>query len=259
MIKRLLLGNRLLQKFWWKLYRLAVKGMNYDRGHVPSANGEEFALRYVLHFFKQENQVVLFDIGANRGQYLTMAAGVGDKRLSVYCFEPQVSAFSRLKEISSNFKNVTIENIGFGLEAGKVVLYKNSEASEMASVYPANYSQYNVQLLIKEEIRLDTLDNYCHLHQIDRINFLKIDVEGHEIAVLKGGNIMIGSGKVDFIQFEFGLAAIESRIFLKDFFAILPDYDIYRILPNGLSKIEYSEYAELFLTTNYLAVLRSPK
>jgi FkbM family methyltransferase len=259
MIKKLLLGNRALQNFWRKLFKLAVKGMNYDRGHVPSANGEEFALQYSFQFFKRDDRIILFDVGANRGQYLTMASGIGEERLHVFCFEPQFSAFSRLKEVSSRFRKVIIENIGFGEQAATVTLYKNSESSEMASVYPANYTQYNVQLNIREEITLDTLDNYCHTHKIDRINFLKMDVEGHEVAVLKGAKRMIGSGKIDFIQFEFGLAAIESRTFLKDFFSILPDYIIYRILPNGLARIEYSEYAELFLTTNYLAVLKSLK
>jgi hypothetical protein len=36
----------------------------------------------------------------------------------------------------------------------------------------------------------------------------------------------------------------------------LPHYDIYRVLQNGIRKIKYNEYAELFLTTNYLAVAR---
>jgi len=255
MIKKLLLGNKRLQVFWWKLYRLSVKGLNYDRGHVPSANGEEFALKYVLAAFSGKENIVLFDVGANRGQYLTMAKSSADERLQIYCFEPQVSAFAVLKKIAGQHKNIVIENIGLGKEPAVVNLYRDSEASEYASLYPANYIQYKVNLSIQEEIKIDSLDNYCNLHDIKRINFLKIDVEGHEIEVLKGAVALLSSGNIDFVQFEFGLASIESRTFLKDLFAILPGYTIYRILPNGLARIVYSEYAELFLTTNYLAVL----
>jgi FkbM family methyltransferase len=255
MLKKLLLGNKRLQKFWWKLYKLSIKGLNYDRGHVPSANGEEFALKYVLSAFTDKEKKVLFDVGANRGQYLSMAKKSADERLQIYCFEPQASAFSFLQSIAGTYNNVIIENIGLGQEPAVVNLYKDSEASEYASLYPANYTQYNVNLSIGEEIKLDSLDNYCNLHAIKRIHFLKIDVEGHEISVLKGAGKLLNSGSIDFIQFEFGLASVESRIFLKDFFSILPGYTIYRILPNGLARIEYSEYAELFLTTNYLAVL----
>lgn len=256
MLKKILLGNKRLQKFWWKLYRLSVKGLNYDRGHVPSANGEEFALKYVLSAFGDRESIVLFDVGANRGQYLTMAMKSGDKRLKIHCFEPQVSAFTYLQKIANKYTNVVIENMGLSEEPGVVKLYADTEASEYASLYPANYTQYAVNLSKSEEIKLDSLENYCDQHQISRIHFLKIDVEGHEIGVLKGAKKMLNSKSIDFIQFEFGLASIESRTFLKDFFAILPRYTIYRILPNGLARIDYSEYAELFLTTNYLAVLK---
>ncbi len=244
-----------MQNFWWKLYKLSVKGLNYDRGHVPSANGEEFALQYVLRSYSENTQIIVFDVGANRGQYLTMAKNAAGERLQIYCFEPQAAAFAYLQKTAANYKNVILENIGLGEGPATVKLFIDSEASEYASLYPANYTQYNVNLSMQEEIKLDSLANYCDLHGIKRINFLKIDVEGHETAVLKGAATMLISRNVDFIQFEFGLASIESRVFLKDFFAILPDYTIYRILPNGLARIIYSEYAELFLTTNYLAVL----
>ncbi|HQX95938.1 MAG TPA: FkbM family methyltransferase [Chitinophagaceae bacterium] len=255
MLKKLLLGNRRLQNFWWKLYKLSIKGLNYDRGHVPSANGEEFALKYALSAFGAKENIVLFDVGANRGQYLTMAKNAAGERLQIYCFEPQSSAFAFLEKSAVKYQNVVIENMGLGEGPAVVNLFADSDASEYASLYPANYTQYNVNLSRKEEIKIDSLDNYCNLHGIKRINFLKIDVEGHEIGVLKGASKLLSSGNIDFIQFEFGLASIESRVFLKDFFAILPEYTIYRILPNGLARIIYSEYTELFLTTNYLAVL----
>jgi len=248
-----------LQKIWWKLFRLALKGMNYDRGHVPSANGEIFALQYVISSFPAEKKLTLFDVGANRGQYLTMASQQGGKRLAIFSFEPQSSAFEYLKKVASAIENVQIENIGFGAKRETVTLYRDTEASEFASLYPAQYEQYNVNLTIKEEVKLDTIDNYCSDHQIDRIHFLKLDVEGHEIAALTGAARMIEAGKIDFIQFEFGMASVESRTFIKDFFRILPGYTIYRILPKGLEKLVYSEYAELFLTTNYLAVLNKVK
>lgn len=259
MLKKILLGNKKLQKIWWKLFRLALKGMNYDRGHVPTANGEIFALHYVISNFPDGEKITLFDVGANRGQYLTMASQQGGQRLEIFSFEPQSSAFEYLSKKAVAINNAHIENIGFGAKKETVILYKDSEASEFASIYPAHYDQYNVNLTIKEEIRLDTIDSYCGEHHIGRIHFLKLDVEGHEIAALSGAAKMIEAGKIDFIQFEFGMASVESRTFIKDFFRILPGYTIYRILPKGLEKLVYSEYAELFLTTNYLAVLNKVK
>lgn len=256
MLRNVVLGSKRLQKFWWLLYKVAMKGLNYDRGHVPSANGEAFTAKFVLGHFK-DREAVVFDVGANRGQYLEVVQKNGATSSKIFCFEPQQDAFHILRSVAKNNPNVTIENIGLGSTVGELLLYKNTAASEYGSVYPANYTQYNVVLNQSETIRIDTIDNYCAGHKIQQIDFLKIDVEGHELEVLKGASKMISAGKIPFIQFEFGLAAIESRIFLKDFINLLPGYSIYRILPGGIELIKYSEYNELFLTTNYLAIQKN--
>jgi hypothetical protein len=93
------------------------------------------------------------------------------------------------------------------------------------------------------------LDDFCAEESIARIDLLKIDAEGHELAVLDG----MGSLRPAKIQFEFGVSG--SRIFLRDFFDALTNYTIYRILPKGLVRVEYSERMEQFNTTNFLAVL----
>lgn len=255
MIKNIILGNKYLQTFFEFLYKCAIKGMNYDRGHVPLVNGEPYAVDYILKYFKDENCLRIFDIGANRGQYLTMLLSKRSQ-LEIHCFEPQKDAFTTLFKKYHDSQLVTLNNFALGNMTGEITLYKDCTQSEYASLYHAHYTQYNKTLDLKETVKIDTLDHYCSSNQIDFIHLLKIDTEGHELEVLKGAEDMIGQKKIKFIQFEFGLASIESRIFLKDFFQMLTDYDIFRILPNGLRKIQYNEYKELFLTTNYLAILK---
>lgn len=85
---------------------------------------------------------------------------------------------------------------------------------------------------------------------------MKLDVEGHELAVLKGGKQMLDDGKIHVIQFEFGGCNIDSRTYFQDFFYLLsPGFRIYRIVKDGLFPIEeYSEDLEVFKTTNYLCI-----
>ena len=66
---------------------------------------------------------------------------------------------------------------------------------------------------------------------------------------------MINSGKIDFIQFEFGGTDIDSRVFFRDFYYLLKDrYDLYRIVKDGLYKIEgYTEIYENFMSAMYMA------
>lgn len=86
---------------------------------------------------------------------------------------------------------------------------------------------------------------------------MKIDVEGNEYNVLLGSETFLKSKKIKFIQFEFGANTIESRFFLKDFFDLLADYKIYRIVKNGLIELNYSELYEIQLPHNFLAELIS--
>jgi hypothetical protein len=69
---------------------------------------------------------------------------------------------------------------------------------------------------------------------------------------------MLKGNKIKFIQFEFGGTDIDARVFFRDFYFLLsPKYNIYRILKNGLYPIKvYKESEEIFITTNYLAILK---
>ena len=84
---------------------------------------------------------------------------------------------------------------------------------------------------------------------------MKIDVEGHELDVLKGfGDLIV---KTKLVQFEFGGTNIDTRTFFQDFwyFFTKKNFRIYRISPKGKILInKYDEKHEYFLTTNYIAV-----
>jgi len=69
---------------------------------------------------------------------------------------------------------------------------------------------------------------------------------------------MLRAGAIHWIQFEFGGCNIDSRTYFRDFFDLLnPQYDVYRLLRNGLFPIRsYHETQEVFTTTNFIAILR---
>jgi hypothetical protein len=51
-------------------------------------------------------------------------------------------------------------------------------------------------------VKVLTGERYCFDHQIEKIDFLKIDAEGHDLAVLMGFRGMLAEKKIEFIQAE---------------------------------------------------------
>jgi hypothetical protein len=109
-----------------------------------------------------------------------------------------------------------------------------------------------------ETVSLRRIDDICRELAIERVDLLKLDVEGHELAALEGARDLLERGAIWAIQFEFGGTNIDSRTFFRDFWQLLsPQYTIHRILWDGLLPIEcYHERLETFLGANYLAIIR---
>jgi hypothetical protein len=91
--------------------------------------------------------------------------------------------------------------------------------------------------------------------QIQRIDLLKLDTEGHELSVLEGARRLLESRAIDTIQFEFGGANIDSRTFLRDIVDVLrPTHGVYRLLKDGVEPLRNDEREEIFTYANYIAV-----
>jgi FkbM family methyltransferase len=164
-------------------------------------------------------------------------------------FEPLKSAYEKMiRSVKSNF-NIKQYKKGFGDKNEIIKIYFDDEAQGSAGAFIKN-AKYS------EEIEINTIDNFCKINKIEKINFLKMDVQGYEYNILIGAKKMLESGKIEYIQFEFDEPNIENKIFFKDFWNLLSDkYDIYQSLYNGLVRIEkYDHNLENFNCMNYLAV-----
>lgn len=269
LLKRILFRESIkhprLQSLWSRLHTIAIFGMNYGGGGLIETSGETWVLREVVANRCRE-AAVIFDVGANVGDYsLTLKRFL--PAATIYAFEPAVSVFQQL---TANIAAAGAEeqvkpcNFGFSDSERTVEFYSytvdGNEASVLASIDERLPTQVlDVRTERSEQIQVRTIDHFCEAEGIDRIDFLKIDVEGHELSVLRGAERMLASGAIAIIQFEFGPANIYSRTYFYNFWSLLSgSFDIFRIIPKGLAPINYyGEHHEIFLTTNYLA-LRKP-
>lgn len=249
------LGRRSFQPFWEKLYRLSLKGLNIGSSSVPADSGELWVLDQVKKSLPDSRPAVVFDVGANVGIYATEVLA-RFKQLQLYCFEPSLKTFEVLRTNLNQDCRVKLFCLGFGDAEGTVDLYSDSDTSGLASVYNRRLEHLNIQLKANEKVSLKTLDSFCSQQVIQHIDLLKVDVEGNEFNVLKGGQQLMASGSIDFIQFEFGGTNIDAKTFFRDFYYLLdPNYKIYRILKDGLAPVHtYDERYEIFVLANFLCI-----
>jgi len=107
---------------------------------------------------------------------------------------------------------------------------------------------------------VETLDDIAAKEGVEYIDFLKIDTEGHELAVLSGASRLLREHRIGYIQFEFNALHVYSRAFFRDFRNILSDYELYRLLPKGLLPLGTSVTStEIFGFQNILAAPKSPR
>jgi len=254
---RSVVGRRRFQRAFETLLDLSLRGMNFV-GTDVARSGELSALAHVAATVDLRQPVVL-DIGANHGDYARAATAAFGPAATVYAFEPASAAFEHLVEVAGAVPQIVPVRLALSDASGDVELYADEPGSGLASLIDRDLTHVGLEMKHVERVAASTLDAFCASRGIDRVALVKVDVEGAELAVLRGAGQMLERDAIDFIQFEFGGTAIDSRIYLRDFFHLLhPRFRIHRVLQDGLRELpEYQERHEIFRTVNYLAERRT--
>ena len=245
--------TRRFQRLWEKVLAVALYGMNIGPVDIRT-NGEEALIAKQAKQFPKD--AVVFDVGANKGDYTLALLRHFGRDARIFAFEPGARTFELLSGAVPPLPNVRLERMGFGERAGIVNLYAVGQGSALASLYQRRiFGSHASSEPPAEKIEIMRIDDYCRANGIGRINLLKLDVEGHEISVLRGCGDLLARKNIDVIQFEFGGCNVDSRTYLKDFFDILtPDYTLFRMVADGLVLLKtYRESYEIFGTNNIVA------
>lgn len=180
-----------------------------DDGHVflsPPDNISSFIAGvfgqrdlHVYRFWQRHLRpdAVFLDVGANIGLYGVPAGAVVGARGAVICFEANPATYRYLAHnLARNGRaNVMAENLAVGAESGEIRIA--TAARNAGEVHVATEAEEG------EIVPLVSLDAYCGAHGIDRVDYIKIDVEGFEASVLYGARRIIAENADILVQTEY--------------------------------------------------------
>ncbi len=126
---------------------------------------------------------VVLDIGANIGAHCLRFARIVGKEGKVFAFEPTDFAFNKLK------KNISLNNFG-NIEAYQVALANQNLAQQTIS-YRSSWKSDGSQKQASSLVDFVRLDDWAADGKIDRLDIIKIDVDGNEFPVLDGGRELL--------------------------------------------------------------------
>lgn len=154
----------------------------------------------VKRFYKNYRVSKIFDVGANIGQ-TSLFLNNHFPQATILAFEPVKSTYDVLCQRTQNLRNIQGFNLALGSQdAQKLILTRgNSELNSLVGAIEKLEKEENQEL---ETVTITTIDRFCHDHDIQKIDLLKMDVQGYEMEILYGSEKYIRNNLISFIYSE---------------------------------------------------------
>jgi FkbM family methyltransferase len=225
-----------------------------DYPNHMSVNGEPALQRWALDL-APGGEVHVADVGANVGHWsrsllaAASAAGrAGDVRL--HAFEPDARAYAELERALGATRAV--------LNATALSDCPGESAFHVVAPGAGTNSLHRAPGVVaaSETVAATTLDAYAAEAGIPCFALVKVDTEGHDLAVLRGARGLLAGHRVAVVQFEYNHRWVFARAFLRDAFDLLAGlgYRTGKLTPMGIEFYPgWDPDLETFVEGNYVA------
>ena len=147
-----------------------------------------FHLKRIKNFLKKNiflKTPTIIDVGAHKGKLTRMFFDLYNDA-KIYCFEPNKRLIKIIKK-NNNKKNLVACNYALGEKKKNILIKMNSLDLTSSKV---------------QKIAVLTLDQFCKMQKIKKIDLIKLDVEGYEYMVLLGAKKIIKNIKYIVIEIQ---------------------------------------------------------
>jgi len=147
------------------------------------------------HFSTVEGGLLGFDIGSNFG-YLSLvwATSICENKGRIYAFEPNYNVYNSFKKsiVDNHLQDtIVLNNTAVGAKNGEVDIFVSVETSNVikdAEIISETVTE-------NRSVSMTTLDNFLDKENIGNCHFIKIDVDGIELDILRGASKVINTYK----------------------------------------------------------------
>jgi FkbM family methyltransferase len=161
--------------------------------YLSQKDAPGYAIREYVRVVLRSDSVLL-DIGANLGSFSIYVCSCGLERPRVFAFEPVPETFNRLRANVGRYGfPVRTERLALGpAEADCVAMEMSPDSPATAAISGATPPAGMVSVAAP----MTTLDHFLREQKISHVDLAKLDIEGFEVEVIRGGEQALRNGQI---------------------------------------------------------------
>lgn len=227
-----------------KIVKKTVRAFGFDLRYFSPGSD---SLHEICQLMQQVTHPVIFDVGAHHGQ-TARAFSKSFPRAALYCFEPFPDSFAELKKNSINYPAATLEPFGFSDNRGQHEFHSNVSSAtnsllQLDSQAAVIWGNSVLTPVSKVSCDFETIDEYLGRKGIQKIDLLKMDVQGAEYKVLKGAELSLRAERIRNIYMEIITGETYSgQLRFEEYLSLMDSYG-FRL--QGLFNLEHGAERQL--------------
>jgi FkbM family methyltransferase len=148
-----------------------------------------------------EQRFSIVDVGANSGDW-ALAFQRRFPNAVVHAVEADPETYNLLEQSTVHYPNIHCHHCACSSTAGTIRFYSDCRSSVFSSILDLPDAQGQTHPI---DVTANTLDGLVATHSPSCLRLIKIDTEGHDLAVLQGAKRVLASTDMRYVILEFGL------------------------------------------------------